>query len=99
MKNNTIDAKQLNAQVAIENALGNKTIKAALSTFGYNETKLLAGKTLLEEAQKRQANQKKEYGEQYTASDALDIALSVANKVYMKHVKIARIALKGQRGA
>jgi vacuolar-type H+-ATPase subunit I/STV1 len=99
MKNNTIDAKLLSAQVAIENALGNETIKQAVALYGYTETKLLAGKSLLDEAQNKQANQKKEYGEQYKASDELDSAITEANRLYIRHVKIARIALSGMRGA
>ncbi|SNS84027.1 hypothetical protein SAMN05421640_1466 [Ekhidna lutea] len=99
MKNNTIDAKLLSAQVAIDNALSNETIKAAVALFGYSETKLLAGKSLLDEAQNKQANQKKEYGEQFAATDELDQAVTEANQVYMRHVKVARIALNGMRGA
>lgn len=36
----TIDSKLLNAQVAIENALSNTTIKDAMVLFGYDEAKL-----------------------------------------------------------
>jgi hypothetical protein len=36
----TIDSKLLNAQVAIENALSNTTIKDAMALFGYDEAKL-----------------------------------------------------------
>jgi hypothetical protein len=96
MKNNTIDSKLLSAQVAIDNALGNVPVKSALAMFGYDETKLNEGKALYEQAL---TSQKQEYGEQFTATDALDSALSLANSVYMRHVKVARVALKGNRGA
>jgi len=99
MKNNTIDAKLLNAQVALENAQGNQAVKSALALFGYDEVKLAAGQTLYEEAITKQNLQKQEYGEQYSATDALDATLSLANNVYMRHVKVARVALKDQRGA
>jgi hypothetical protein len=99
MKTNTIDARMLNAQVAIDNALGNDTIKTALALFGYNKAKLNEGKALYEDANGKQNKQKQEYGDQYEASDALDSAMSAANVVYMRHVKIARIALRGQRGS
>ncbi|MEQ6121592.1 hypothetical protein [Reichenbachiella sp. MALMAid0571] len=98
MKTNTIDARMLNAQVAIDNALGNDTIKAALALFGYDEAKLNEGQALYEDASGKQNKQKQEYGEQYQATDALDAAMSAANAVYMRHVKIARIALRAQRG-
>jgi vacuolar-type H+-ATPase subunit I/STV1 len=99
MKNNTIDSKLLNAQVAIDNALSNTTIKDAMALFGYDEAKLQAGAALYEAAQAAQNKQKQEYGEQFSATDALDTAMSAANQVYMRHVKVARIALRGQRGA
>jgi imidazolonepropionase-like amidohydrolase len=54
---------------------------------------------LYEVAQAAQNKQKQEYGEQFSATDALDTAMSAANQVYMRHVKVARIALRGQRGA
>jgi hypothetical protein len=99
MKNNTIDAKLLSAQVALENAQANEALKAALALFGYDDAKLATGRALYDGAQEKHNKQKQEYGEQYTATDALDTAMSVANTVYMRHVKIARIALKDQRGA
>lgn len=99
MKNNTIDSKLLNAQVAIENALSNTTIKEALALFGYDDAKLEAGKTLYEAAQDAQSKQKQEYGDQFAASDELNAAMSAANLIYMRHVKVARIALRSQRGA
>jgi len=49
-------------------------------------------------ASELQASQVREYGEQYSATDELKLARAVANKTYMEHVKIARIALQGNRG-
>lgn len=98
MKNNTIDANMLNAQVAIENALGNETIKTALAVYGYSKAKLTEGKVLYEDALTKQIKQKQEYGDQYQATDTLDNVKIEANATYMRHVKIARIALNGQRG-
>ena len=99
MKNNTIDAKLLNAQVAIDNALGNSSISTAMATFGYDETKLLAGKALYETALNLHKQQKVEYGEQYAATDELETALSSANKSYMMDLKVARIALRAHPSA
>ncbi|WP_109831710.1 hypothetical protein [Reichenbachiella versicolor] len=99
MKNNTIDAKILNADVAIQNASQNERIKEALALYGYGETKILAMKALLDHVKIKQANQKKEYGDQYDATDALDTARQAANAIYNRHLKIARIALKDHRGA
>ena len=59
MKNNTIDAKLLNAQVAIDNALGNTAISTAVAPFGYDKKKLLEGKVLYETALDLHRQQKK----------------------------------------
>ncbi len=99
MKNNTIDAKLLNAEVAIDNALDNSAISTALAAFGYDETKLLAGKALYETALNLHLQQKKEYGEQYAATSELEATLSSANKTYMQHLKVARIALRTDASA
>ncbi|MEQ9217900.1 MAG: hypothetical protein RLO17_07660 [Cyclobacteriaceae bacterium] len=62
MKNNTIDSRLLLARVAIENSLNNKSILDALSVFGYNSKKLKEGMALLEDAEQKHTQQKKEYG-------------------------------------
>jgi len=98
MKNNTIDSNLLSAQIAIDNTLENDVIKAALAAYGYGDAKMLAGKALLDNALLLHSNQKKEYGDQYAATATLDTMLFNANKTYMNHVKIARIALNGHRG-
>ena len=99
LKNNSIDSKLLVSRVAIENGQTNATIAALLADYGYDGTKMTEGQTLLEDAESKQATQKKEYGEQFDATDELDAAMSAANKTYMRHVKIARIAFKTDRGA
>ncbi|WP_185154506.1 hypothetical protein, partial [Fulvivirga sp. M361] len=43
--------------------------------------------------------QQKEYGDQFTATDTLNTTKAQANREYMKHVKIARIAARNDRGA
>ncbi len=98
LKNNSIDSRLLTSRVAIENGQANTTIAALLADYGYNGTKMNEGQTLLEDAESKQAAQKKEYGEQFAATDQLDAAMSTANKTYMRHVKIARIAFKSERG-
>jgi len=99
MKTQTIDAKLLFAQNAIENALNVADLQAALAVFGYNKAKIEEGKALYTKAQDLQNKQVKEYGEQFAATDTLQLAKANANKQYMIHLKIARIALKSDRGA
>ena len=98
MKNQTIDIKLLFAQNAISNAQSNPEIKASLVLFGFDDAKMQEGLALYEQAAALQIKQVKEYGEQFAATDALNLAKANASKVYMTHVKIARIAFKGARG-
>jgi hypothetical protein len=98
MKNQTIDSKLLFAQNAINNAQSNPEIKASMAEFGFDDAKMQEGLALYNHAAALQIKQVKEYGEQFAATDALTLAKASANKEYMTHVKIARIALKGARG-
>lgn len=99
MKTQTIDAKLLFAQNAIQNALNTEAIKTVLAEFGYDEAKLNEGLALCATATDLHQKQKKEYGDQFAATDGLHIARATANKPYMRHVKLARVALKKDRGA
>jgi hypothetical protein len=99
MKNLTIDSKLLFAQNAITNAVGSDEIKSAIAAYGYDDTRLQEGEALYSKASELQVIQVKEYGDQFSATDALNLAKAVANKTYIQHLKIARIALIGDRGA
>lgn len=91
----SISERLLAAQVAIDNALGDAEILAELSVFGYTEEKLNAGKQLQEEAQDLVNQQKTEYGEQYQASEDFYAAWDTADKAYMRTLKVARVAFRG----
>ena len=99
MNRNTIEGKLLFAQNAITNALSYEDIKNLLAEFGYTEERLQEGRQLYETASELQVKQQKEYGDQFEATDALNAAKDTANKQYMDHVKLARIALRNNRGA
>ena len=99
MDNLTINSKLLFAQNAIANALSSEEIKSAVLNYGYDDARLKEGEALYTKASDLQAIQVKEYGEQYSATDALYLARAIANKTYMENLKIARIALIGDRGA
>ncbi len=99
MEHFTIASRLLFAQNAITNALGSEEIKSAMAAYGYDETRLQKGNALYNKASELQTIQVKEYGDQYSATDAMNLARAVANKTYMEHLKIARIALVGDRGA
>ncbi len=95
----SIDERLLAAQVAIHNGLGDAGILAELSIFGYDEAKLKAGKRLYNEALALVNQQKAEYGDQFEATEAVRLAWDEANQVYMRALKIARVALKGKQRA
>jgi hypothetical protein len=99
MRNQSIDSKLLFAQNAINNAQTNPEIKAALVLSGYDDAKMQEGEALYTKASGLQTKKVKEYGEQFTATDALSLAKTTANKTYMMHIKIARIVFNGDRGA
>ncbi len=95
----SIHSQLLFAQNAITNALNQEVIKNLLAEYGYTEEKLREGLALYEEAQSLDIAKDKEYGDQYEATNELNLAKVEANREYMKHVKIARVALKDNRGA
>lgn len=99
MKDQTIGSKLLFAQNAVANALNVPEASEALALFGYDKKRLKEGEVLYLKASELQAKQVKEYGEQFVATDALNLARALANKDYMINLKIARVALKGERGA
>jgi len=86
----------LAAQVAIDNALSDNEVKILLAVFGYDDTRLNVGKTLLDTTNQLQQTQQKEYGDQFEATGALKEAWEKADKEYMRFVKVARIALKSE---
>ncbi|MEL7038077.1 MAG: hypothetical protein AAFO04_21035 [Cyanobacteria bacterium J06592_8] len=86
------------AQVTIDNALNNPEIQAYLNEYNYTAERIQTGKTLYETALAAQQKQQAEYGEQLSATAALNEARSIAHKSYMRLVKIARIAFKNNPG-
>ncbi len=89
----------LAANVALENALTDTEILGLLSEYGYDAAKINAGKELYNCAQDKFQQQKTEYGEQYAASEEMQTKWDTANAVYMKHVKVGRVALQSDYGS
>lgn len=83
------------AYQAVEGALADEMIRAAVAPFGYTEERLLEGRALVEEAQRLVAKQRLEYGEQYEASQQVQQAWATARTAYARTLKVARIALRG----
>ena len=87
------------ANTMLTNVQSDPMLSDALAAYGYDETVLQEGQALLDRAQTAQQAMLAEYGRQYDATDAVRSAYEAANTVYMRHVKIARVALKNRRGA
>ncbi|MGD8780386.1 MAG: hypothetical protein PVH88_15655 [Ignavibacteria bacterium] len=94
----TIDELLTNSATALTNAAENADVASALESFGYNAEKINEGKTLLETAADLHAKQKKEYSEQYKATDEFYNQRTIANKEYMKLVKLSRLCFKEKPG-
>jgi hypothetical protein len=94
-----IDEYLQRAQVAIDNALANADVLGYLADYGYTAERIQAGQTLYRRALELQQKQKAEYGDQFAATDALRAAWDKASAIYIQHIKVARVALKGERGA
>lgn len=97
-KPKTIEETLSSSNLLIENILNNQEILSALSVFGYDETKLNEGKALYQTALDLYNEQKREYGEQYAATDAFRAAFEEAYEKYIYYVKIARLVFKNNKG-
>ncbi len=95
----SIDRRLFMAQVAIDGARTNSDILAILDIFGYNLVRLDAAKALYEEASTLVSQRHVKYGEQYEASEMFKTAWNAARAAYMRALKIARIAFKGNQTA
>lgn len=80
--------------IALGNALSDAEISAELAAVGYDSTKIQAGQTLLNAVRDFSRDQIVQYSEQYAASEEMNTAWAEADKVYMRTVKLARIALR-----
>ena len=83
------------AHTAIENALSLDNIFMPLKDFGYTRSRIQAGRKLYQALQTAQLQQRAAYGNQITATAALNTAWDNAREAYMPQLKVARIAFKG----
>lgn len=77
----------------IDNALADPGIRATLSTYGYDAARLQAGRALYDSALALHTAQKAELGEQVAATAAFNAAWEAARVAFMRHLKLARLAL------
>jgi hypothetical protein len=97
--NETIEQQLSHASIAIGNALAEPSLAQALAGFGYSTERLRQGSALCENAQTLYQRQKSAYGDAQTANDAYAAALELAQATYMRYLKVARVALEGERGS
>ncbi len=91
-----INALIQQAKLSIENARSVPEIGAALAVLGIDAARIQAGADLLATAESRQAEQVRQYSQQYAATTALRQAWAAATKTYMLHRKLARLALSDE---
>ncbi len=93
----TIDEYLLGLSIAISNS-SHEEIAPALLAYGYSPAELAIGTDLLTNAVDKHQAQVREYGDQYRATDDLHLKLTTAKAIYTKHVDVARVAFKKERG-
>jgi len=84
----------LEGRTMVSNSLTDPEILEQLKVYGYDEARINAGLTLLEETEALILKQKKEYGEQYQATLDVEKAKEAADSAYMKTLKIARLVFQ-----
>ncbi|SDE74846.1 hypothetical protein [Riemerella columbipharyngis] len=68
-------------------------LKTELAEYGYNDTKIAEGKTLLDHTQQLYQQNKQETAEEKEAYAQFADAFSLLKKTYGKHRKVAKVAL------
>lgn len=80
------------ARTGFTNARDTPDILAALTPFGYDEIRLDEGLALVDTAEAEAERQQQEYAEQYVASNQLAEEVGALRAMYVRHVKLARVA-------
>jgi hypothetical protein len=84
----------LESKILIENSINDKEILEAVKIYGFDESKIKIGKELYESLQDLINKQKKEYGEQYEATENLQKSWEKSDASYIKALKISRIVFQ-----
>ncbi|MFZ4797667.1 MAG: hypothetical protein ACOYMA_09250 [Bacteroidia bacterium] len=83
-------------KLALDNAIL-PDVQAVIAKNGYDNAEIKVGMNMHDDAYKKHELQKKEYGEQFEATDEFNIAKELANKEYKKHLNIARVVFRNNR--
>jgi hypothetical protein len=95
----TIGERLSDYDVSLTNFAEDPGIQNAMASFGYTPERVAEGEALLTQARQADADQKREYGEQYAAYDRLQQEFKEASGPYTTSLKVARIAFKEDRKA
>ena len=79
-------------RTGLTNARDTPDILAALTPFGYDEVRLNEGLGLVDAAEAEAERQEREYADQYNASNRLEEEAAALRAMYVRHVKLARVA-------
>lgn len=94
----TMAERLVSAKLALTNALAEEDVREALKELGFDEARLQAGLDLYHQAEELYQVQKKEYSDQFQATEAVFTAWQEARVVHQKYVTVARLALMGHPG-
>ncbi len=95
----SMDQRLLEARIVIDNSLSNQDILDAVTLFGYDQPRLQAALALYNEVIDLVAAQRKEYGQQYEATNTLQSAWDTADAAYKRTLKISRLVFEGNAEA
>jgi hypothetical protein len=99
MPRQTIADRLQVVQVALDNTQADPQLQAAFAAYGYDTERLNVGRQLYTAAVQLQQQQHAKRGDQIGATEQAKVVVDAANEAYMRFVKVARVALKNQRGA
>lgn len=80
------------SKTALNNTKNVADIQSAMTEYGFDEEKIDEGIALLNETQALHEAQEQQYGKKYEESDTKKAARKAAEKIYIKYVKLARLA-------
>jgi len=83
-------------RLAVEGTLANPAIMRKLEKYGYTQKEMKVGKGLIKNVELLTTHQGEGFGVQKSATWQLQEARKEAHTLYMKHLSIARIALRQQ---
>ena len=94
-----IERRFMAARVTIETLLADPKFHDALAPYGYDMTRMLQGQALYNQALALVQQQRVSIGDRFAAADSRTSAQEQVHAIYKRHVALARIALRDDRGA